>query len=109
MEDEQLVEKYFYERFKGYDMPLEPLKIPDTEKQGYFLRAKDLSQSDVLRKEIAEVKRKLYFELALRAKTDMERQGYRQSLIAIADLEKRLLSLGDLYSAKPLRALQDKL
>lgn len=109
MEEEQLLEKYFYERFKGYELPLEPLKIPEGERQGYYIRAKDLVQSDVLRNELREVKRKLYNELALRTKTELERQGYRMTLIAISDLEKRLTVLGDLYASKPLRALQDRL
>ncbi len=114
MKAEKIVQDLFIEEFKGFDCPFEgsetKLKaMNDGQRQHYYLQAKDLWSNEVLKSELIEWKRKLYTELALRSQTELERQGYRMTLIAIQEFEKRLGSLSLLYSQKPLQSLQDRL
>lgn len=107
-------ETLFLERFQGYEIPFTSAdqriaKMEESARKGYYLAAKNLADNEVLKLEIAEWKRKLYTELALRSEDALERQGYRMTLIAIQEFEKRLQSLGNLYASKPLQSLSDKL
>lgn len=113
-QDIKLIEDAFYKRFQGYDCSFESQEtkvqqMPTADRNGYYLKAKDLVENQAFISEIREWKRKLYTELALRSNNDLERQGYRMTLLAIQDFETRLNKLASMYGIKPLRTLQDKL
>jgi len=114
MDDQQIIDNAFYERFKGYDALFQSAderlaKSPEGERRAYYLKAQDLVMHEVLKSEIADMKRKLYNELALRANTELDRQGYRMTLIALQDFENRLSALASRYSVKPLEDFANKL
>ncbi|MFH2232622.1 MAG: hypothetical protein ABII13_05660 [Patescibacteria group bacterium] len=92
------IEQLFYERYEGYTPSLEGLdkQLNDSDKRAYYIRIKDLIGNTALQAELDEWKRKLYKELALKANNDLERQGYRMTLIAIQDFETRLRRLASL-------------
>jgi hypothetical protein len=90
--------KAFYALYSGYEYPFASsdeilAKKDEGGRRFYFEQAKSLVESATLRQELTEWKRTLYAKLALVSMNDMERNGYRMTLLSIRDFEKRLQSL----------------
>jgi hypothetical protein len=83
--------------------------MSEEHRKGFYLRARELKEHDVLLLEITEMKRTLYNELALRANSELERQGLRLAMLAINEFQKRLEKVGNMYQIKPLQSLSNKL
>ena len=113
-DDSALIHAEFVRRFSVYDNLSQCAddrikEMPEDKRKAYWLAAKELAENECLRLEIAEVKRRLYQELALKAEKPLEREGYRMTLMAIQSFEKRLRTLGSYYAVKPIETVADKL
>ena len=104
----------FHELFSAYQYPFKSsdqlLEAQDTGARAlYYERAKALTENEVLRQEITELKRGVYAQLALQSVTDVERTAYRSTLIAIVSFEKRLVALADRVKSLPFKRVVDEL
>lgn len=111
MNDDKLVQDAFFNRFKGYRLPkkLNLAKLPAHEKKAYYTRCQDLVENIVFFTEFQEWKRQIFHELAMNTKTELERQGYRMTLNAIDEFEKRLRLHAGLKTNTPLKRINEML
>jgi hypothetical protein len=111
---DKLISDTFYAAFLGYKFPdasqdEKLTRMPESQRTLYCLKAKDALENETLVAELADWKRRMYMALALQANSELERQGYRQTLLAIQAFEKRLYSLASQHSTKPLQSLSERL
>lgn len=114
MEDKELIDSEFYERFNGYlhafetsDQMLQ--KLSKEDRRSYCDRVRELLEHTVLKQELTEWKRGLFTHLALRTTSELEQSCYRTTLVAIQDFEKRLKSVADRGMQERFQGIADKL
>lgn len=112
--DHELVTLEFLKRYSAFECPFQSVdewekKANLADRRAYYLKAKDLVDHEVYKREILDMKRSFFTKLALQANTDLERQGYRMTLIALDMLEKRFETLASKHSATPLSDSLDKI
>ena len=94
-----VIQEQFAKEFALYEFPFEKaddkiLKMDEGERKEYFRQAKeDVLESKVWSIEIQELIRVFYQELAIKTTTEVEREAYRLTLIALQKLNARMVGL----------------
>lgn len=75
----------------------------------YFLKARSLQSNEVWKQELREEVRGIYAELALKSKSDPERDALRLCILHFQQLEKRISKLSMQYEQSKIYSYTDKL
>jgi predicted AAA+ superfamily ATPase len=99
-----IIDKIFAKLYRTYEYPFESsdlkiAKMKEAERTEYYRQCKELAENRAFIQEMQELVRTLYGELACRTVSKVEQAGYRLTLKAIQDLEKRIRTFGNMYKA----------
>jgi len=98
----------FERHYKDFD-PLHEAEL-SSDKRVYYFAAQELLRNAAWKNELYKCKKKLYNELALRSNSDIEREGNRRALIALAEFENQINVLASkAEKPNPIKTLSDKL
>jgi len=97
-----IINEVFKREYRLFHYPFETVdsllnQLSPEERYDYLYEGKRFFISKCFKSEYTELKKLYYKELALMSKSDIERAGYRLSLMFIRKLERRLKYLTDKF------------